>query len=140
MTRSMRDARSTTVPQPQKQAMLERAIAAGMDSLKATQGDNVAEWRWGRINRQELPHSLVRAFDIAPVERHGGAGFVAAVGATYREIIDMGDLDGAMSTNVPGQSGQPGSPYYKNLVDGFGKGEYFTLAFSRAAVDKVAEQ
>ena len=139
MTRSMRDARSTTVPQPQKQAMLERAIAASMDSLKATQGDNPAEWRWGRINRSELPHSLVRAFDIAPVERHGGAGFVAAVGATYREIIDMGDLDGAMSTNVPGQSGQPGSPYYQNLVDGFGKGEYFPLAFSKAAVDKVAE-
>ena len=139
MTRGMREARSTTVAQPQKQAMLERAIAAGLDSLKATQGDNPAEWRWGRINRQELPHSLVRAFDIPSVERHGGAGFVAAVGATYREVIDMGDLDGAMSTNVPGQSGQPGSPYYKNLVDGFGKGEYFPLAFSRAAVDKVAE-
>ena len=133
------EVRSTTLPQAQKQALLERAIGAGLDSLKATQGDNPAEWRWGRINRSELPHSLVRAFDIAPVERHGGAGFVAAVGATYREIIDMGDLDGAMSTNVPGQSGQPGSPYYKNLVDGFGKGEYFPLAFSRAAVNKVAE-
>jgi len=139
MMRAMLDARSATVAQPQKQAMLERAIATGMDSLKATQGENPAEWRWGRINRQELPHSLVRAFDIPPVERHGGAGFVAAVGATYREIIDMGDLDGAMSTNVPGQSAQPGSPYYKNLVDGFGRGEYFPLAFSKAAVDKVAE-
>jgi len=81
----------------------------------------------------------VKVFDIAPVERHGGAGYVAAVGATYREIIDMGDLDGAMATNVPGQSGQPGSPYYKNLVESFGKGEYFQLAFSKAAVDKVAE-
>ena len=133
------DVRLTTLTQPQKQTLLERAIGAGLDSLKATQGDNPAEWRWGRINRSELPHALVRAFDIAPVERHGGAGFVAAVGATYREIIDMGDLDGAMSTNVPGQSAQPGSPYYKNLVDGFGKGEYFPLAFSRAAVNKVAE-
>ena len=51
----------------------------------------------------------------------------------------MGDLDNAMSTNVPGQSGQPGSPYYKNLVESFGKGEYFPLAFSKTAVDKVAE-
>lgn len=139
VSRGMRDARSPSAAPAQKQAMLERAIAAGMDSLTATQGDDPAEWRWGRINRSELPHSLVRAFDIAPVERHGGAGFVAAVGATYREIIDMGDLDNAMSTNVPGQSGQPGSPYYKNLVDSFGKGEYFPLAFSKAAVDKVAE-
>ncbi|MDQ6612870.1 MAG: penicillin acylase family protein, partial [Gemmatimonadota bacterium] len=137
--RAMRDARSTTVTQPQKQAMLERAIATGLDSLRATQGDDPLEWRWGRFNRSELPHALVRAYDIAPVERHGGAGFVAAVGATYREIIDMGDFDGAMSTNVPGQSAQPGSPYYKNLVDGFGKGEYIPLAFSKAAVDKVAQ-
>ncbi|MEP6834035.1 MAG: penicillin acylase family protein [Gemmatimonas sp.] len=137
MSRAMRDAR--TAPPAQKQVMLERAIVTGMDSLRATQGDNPADWRWGRINRSELPHSLVRAFDIPPVERHGGAGFVAAVGATYREVMDMGDLDGAMSTNVPGQSGQPGSPYYKNLVDGFGKGEYFPLAFSKAAVEKVAE-
>lgn len=134
-----RDARSTTLATAQKQALLERAIATGLDSLTATQGADPSQWRWGRINRSELPHALVRAFDIPPVERHGGAGFVAAVGATYREIIDMGDLDNAMATNVPGQSGQPGSPFYKNLVDSFGRGEYFPLAFSKAAVDKVAE-
>jgi len=134
-----RDVRTPTLSVAQKQPLLERAIATGLDSLTASQGADAAEWRWGRNNRSELPHSLVKAFDIAPVERHGGAGYVAAVGATYREIIDMGDLDGAMATNVPGQSGQPGSPYYKNLVESFGKGEYFQLAFSKAAVDKVAE-
>lgn len=133
-----REVRSSSVTAAQKQPALERAIAIGLDSLSATQGTDASAWRWGRINRSELPHSLVKAFDIPAVERHGGAGFVAAVGATYREIIDMGDLDGAMATNVPGQSGQPGSPYYSNLVDGFGKGEYFQLAFSKAAVDKVA--
>ncbi|MBC8088255.1 MAG: penicillin acylase family protein [Phycisphaerae bacterium] len=133
-----RDVRSTALTAAQKQPALERAIANGLDSLTATQGADASAWRWGRINRSELPHPLVKAFDIPAVERHGGAGFVAAVGATYREIIDMGDLDGAMATNVPGQSGQPGSPFYSNLVDGFGKGEYFQLAFSKAAVDKAA--
>ena len=121
----------------QRKTMLERAIAMGIDSLRANQGIDATQWRWGRINRNELPHTLLRAYDIAPVERHGGAGFVAAVGATYREIIDMGDLDGAIATNLPGQSGQPGSPFYSNLVDAFGKGEYFKLAFTREAVDKV---
>jgi len=109
----------------------------GMSTLGAEQGGAGGQWRWGRTNRSEWPHALRRAYGIAPVGRHGGAGFVAAVGATYREIIGKGDLDGAMATNVPGQSGQPGSPFYKNLVDAFGKGEYFPLAFSRAAVDKV---
>lgn len=132
------DMRSPNIAVAQQRMLLERAIAIGLDSLKATQGTDAAQWRWGRINRSELPHSLVRAYDIPAVERHGGAAFVAAVGATYREIIDMGDLDGALAMNVPGQSGQPGSPYYNNLVESFGRAEYFPLAFTRAAVDRVA--
>lgn len=134
-----REARAENTALSERQRILERAISIGLDSLAATQGSDAAGWRWGKYNRSELPHALVKAFDIAPVERHGGAGFVAAVGATYREIIDMGDLDNAMATNVPGQSGQPGSPYYKNLAESYGRAEYFPLAFSRAAVDKVAE-
>ncbi|MEO7522217.1 MAG: penicillin acylase family protein, partial [Gemmatimonas sp.] len=133
-----RDARSQSTGAAQRQVLLERALAAGLDSLRAAQGADASAWRWGWLNRSELPHALVRAYDIAPVERHGGAGFVSAVGATYREIVDMGKLDSALATNVPGQSGQPGSPYYANLVDAFGRGEYFALAFSRGAVDRVA--
>ncbi|MEX2177379.1 MAG: penicillin acylase family protein [Gemmatimonadaceae bacterium] len=117
---------------------IERAIRIAIDSLRATQGADRAQWRWGRINRSELPHSLVSAYDAPPVERHGGAGFVAAVGATYRQVIDMNDLDASMATNVPGQSGQPFSPFYRNLVDSFGRGEYFPMVFSRAAVEQAA--
>jgi len=131
------DARASAAGE-QRQAILERAIAAGLDSLRANQGSDPAQWRWGRINRSQLPHPFVKAYDIPPVERHGGAGFVAAVGATYRQIIDMNDLDASVATNVPGQSGQPGSPFYKNLVESYGRGEYFPLAFSRSAVEKVA--
>jgi penicillin amidase len=134
------DVRQPGVAVAQRRAILERAIGMGLDSLRATQGSDMAQWRWGRLNRSEFPHALLRAYDIAPVERHGGAGFVAAVGATYREIIDMGDLDGAIATNAPGQSGQPGSPYYGNLVESFGKGEYFPLAFTRDAVERVKAQ
>ncbi len=130
-------ARTTGMDAARRRELLEPAIATGMDSLRATQGDDPSQWRWGRINRSELPHTLVRAYDIRPVERHGGAGFVAAVGATFRQIIDMGNLDSAIVTNVPGQSGQPGSPFYDNLVDPFGRGEYFPLAFTRAAVARV---
>ena len=36
-----------------------------------------------------------------------------------------------MATNVPGQSGQPGSPFYGNLLPLWERGEYFPLAYSR---------
>ncbi len=118
--------------------VLEPAIRVALDSLRARLGPDPSQWRWGRFNTSELPHPLVSAYDIPPVERHGGAGFVAAVGATYREIIDMNDLDASVATNAPGQSGQPFSPFYQNLVEGYGRAEYFPLLFSRPAVEREA--
>jgi penicillin amidase len=132
------EGRSLTADSIRRSRLLESAIAAGLDSLRRTQGADRSQWRWGRINRSELPHPLLRAYDIAPVERHGGAGFVAAVGATYREIADLGHPDSTYVTNVPGQSGQPGSPFYKNLVEPYGRAEYFPLALTRPAVERVA--
>jgi penicillin amidase len=132
------ESRAENVAADVRRARLESAITAGLVALRAAQGNDPAGWRWGKLNTSQMPHPLVRAYDIPPVERHGGAGFVAAVGATYREIIDMGDPDASVATNVPGQSGQPGSPFYANLVDSFGRGEYFQLAFTRGAVEKVA--
>ncbi len=132
------ESRAAETPSARRQVLLEAALRAGLDSARREQGNDPSTWRWGRNNTSQLPHSLVRAFDIPPVERHGGQGFVAAVGATYREIIDLGNVDASMVTNVPGQSGQPGSPFYANLVESYGRGEYFPLAYSRAAVERAA--
>jgi penicillin amidase len=127
------------VTQAGHRASLEQAIALGLQQLKDTQGPDPAEWRWGRIHRSEFPHSLVEAFDIPAVERSGGAGTVAATGATYRHIIDFSDLDASLASNAPGQSGRPGSPYYGNLAENWGAGGYFPLLFSRDAVEARAE-
>jgi penicillin amidase len=119
---------------PYVTSVLTRAV----DSLRARLGSDPAGWRWGRLNRSEFPHALARAFDIPPVERAGGSGFVAAVGATYRQIIDITEPDSSVATNAPGQSGQPGSPFYGNLAAMYGRGEYFPLAYSRGAVEQYA--
>ena len=125
------------VPVAARKSVLEPWIRKAVDSLRTRLGDDPTEWRWGKFNRSQFPHAFVKSYDIPPVERHGGNGFVAAVGATYRQIIDMNDLDASVATNAPGQSAQPGSPFYKNLVDAYGRGEYFPLAFSRGAVERV---
>jgi penicillin G amidase len=80
-------------------------------------------------------HPFVPAFNLATVERPGGAGTVAADGASYREILDVADWDRSIATNVPGQSGQPGSAFYGNLLPLWADNRYFPLAFSRKAVD-----
>ena len=117
----------------------EAALAMALERLREEQGDDPAQWRWGRTHRSEFPHSLVSAYDLPAAERLGGAGTVAATGATFREIIDFADLDASLATNAPGQSGRPGSPFYGNLTRNWADQEYFPMSFSREAVEANAE-
>jgi penicillin amidase len=95
--------------------------------------------RWGQQHTRAFRHPLLRAFDLPIVERGGGAGTVAADGASYRQIFDVADWDRSQVINVPGQSGQPGSPYYDNLLKMWADNEYFSLAFSDRAVRAAAK-
>ena len=83
-------------------------------------------------------HPVAAAYDQIVVEKSGGAGTVYSNGATFREIFDMADWETGISTTSPGQSGQPGSPYYGDLIESWADGEYFPLAYGRAAVEEVA--
>jgi penicillin amidase len=131
--------RLVDLSEAQRVEVLEEVIAEGLEDLKERQGEDRAEWRWGRAQRSEFPHTLVEVYDLPAIERSGGAGTVAATGATYRHIIDFSDLDASVASNAPGQSGRPGSPYYGNLAESWGAGEYFPLLFSREAVEARAE-
>lgn len=121
-----------------RRELLEPVLRSALDSLRNRFGPDTSEWRWGQLNRSTFFHPFVSAYDLPAVERHGGRGFVASVGATFRQILDMQDLDASMATNAPGQSGQPFSPYYGNLVDMYGRAEYFPMVFSRNAVEGAA--
>jgi penicillin amidase len=116
----------------------EAALATAIERLREEQGPDPAQWRWGRSNTSEFPHGLVSAYDLPAAERRGGQGTVAAVGATYREIIDFANLDGSVATNAPGQSGRPGSPFYGSLSENWANAEYFPLSWSRETVESNA--
>jgi penicillin amidase len=116
------------------EARLQRAV----ERLRSEQGPDPAQWRYGRMHQTRLPHPFVAEFDLPNVERGGGAGAVGADGASYREIMDVADWDRSVATQVPGESAQPESPYYGNLLPLWAKNEYFPLAFSRQAIDSHA--
>jgi len=123
--------------EPERHTALENELRQALRVLGERLGEDRSQWRWGRLNTQAFEHSLLRAFDLPSVEKTGGAGTVYANGATFREIFDLADWDGGMATIAPGQSGQPGSPFYGDLIESWAAGEYFPLAFSRAAVEDV---
>lgn len=109
-------------------------------------------WTWGRLHQTTFKHPLAvlgpqhaLAFNLGPLPRGGDLyclnntrhndKFEHIHGASFREVFDLADWDRGLATSVPGQSGQPGSPHYDDLLLNWHKGEYFPLAFSRAKVE-----
>jgi penicillin amidase len=117
---------------------VENVLAAAIERLSSSQGADEGAWRWGRIHRSEFPHPLAREFDLPAVERSGGGGTVNATGAVYRLVTDFSDLDRSLAIIAPGQSGQPESPFYGNLLESWANGEMFELPYTREAVEEAA--
>ena len=89
-----------------------------------------------------------KAFNLGPVGRSGDgvtpnatshdAKFQQVSGASYRHVLDLADWDRGLATSTPGQSGQPGSPHYGDLLPLWAADEYFPLAYSRKKVESVS--
>jgi penicillin amidase len=130
-------------------AARDSLLVVSMDStlaeLRARLGSDNTTWRWGTVHTASFPHAIAKAFDLAPVSRGGNGSTVNSTagpnyrqthGASFREILDVADWDRSVATSVPGQSGQPESEYYGNLLPLWARGEYFPLSYSRGAVER----
>ena len=62
--------------------------------------------------------------------------FLVRSGASWRFVVDTQDWDNARMTSAPGQSGDPRSKYYDNLLEGWANEKSFPLYFSRESVDE----
>jgi penicillin amidase len=135
-----------------RDAMLVETLRTAQERLTAMQGADMSHWSWGALHHAMFRHPLDRSpgaaalFDRGPIPRSGDGDVVQATsmvdasfdqvsGASYREIFDLADWDKSEAINVPGQSGQPGSKHYDDLLPLWSKGEYFPLNYSRTAVD-----
>jgi penicillin amidase len=141
-------------PTEERDRLLRTTFRKAVDRLRTLLPGDEKEWSWGRLHTTTFRHPLAalgpayaKAFDLGPVARPGdahtpnaashNAKFEHTSGATYRHVLDLADWDRGLATSAPGQSGQPGSPHYDDLLHLWQKGEYFPLAFSRARVEKV---
>lgn len=125
-------------PAAERRALIEDGLHAAITRLEADLGEDRAAWRYGRLHESPLPHAMVPAFDLQTVERPGGFGSLNATGANFRRIIDLSNPNNSVASNAPGQSAQPGSPFYGNLTSGLGEMDYFPLLYTREAVEERA--
>jgi len=140
-------------PAAGRDRVLLDALRIAYEGLTHREGMDPKRWSWGKLHKAYFRHALDAAggtslLDRGPVERPGDNDVVQASyfhdesfdqtsGASYREIFDLSDWDNAVAINVPGQSGQPGSPHFDDLLPLWSQGSYFPLKFSRKAVDAV---
>ena len=140
---------------PQASQLIRNAVRSAANRLAKLEGPDPARWSWGGLHHAEFRHPLDTApgaaafLDLGPVSRPGDnntvdaayysdSSFEQLAGASYREIFDLENWDDSLAVNTPGQSGQPGSPHYSNLLPLWQRGQYFPLAYSRPAVEKQA--
>jgi hypothetical protein len=133
-------------------ALVGPALDAAFREAREKMGPRPGEWAWQRLHRAEFLHTLAttdarrEVFNLPPVPRGGDAttvnntGFAAVQvhGASFRAVMDVGDWDRSKMINVPGQSGQPGSRHYGDLLPLWQRGEYHPMLFSREAVEQHA--
>ena len=132
-------------PGATRDSIVVAAFREAVAELGKTPGGTPGSWSWGAVHRAAFRHPLAAAFDLGSVPRGGDGNTVNATGganlrqtggASYRIVVDFGDFDNSVATSVPGQSGQPGSAYYGNLLPLWAEGKYFPLLYSRAAVER----
>ena len=121
-----------------RQKLMEEGLSQAIARATKDWGADWSQWRYGRINESKLPHMFIDEFGLPSIERPGGFNTVNATGANFRRIIDLSNIDKTVATNAPGESAQPGSPYYGNLREHLADGVYYPLPYERASVDKAA--
>jgi penicillin G amidase len=154
-----RDPLLGTDPEATARLALSDSLEAAVAQLTTLLGPDMPEWRWGRLHTLDLkpavaplaPADLAAAMRVGPVPVSGsastpgvtayrGSSFAAVHGASVRIVMDVGNWDASRFLNMPGQSGDPTDPHYRDLLPGWLEGRYAPLSFSRAAVDAVAER
>jgi penicillin amidase len=138
--------------------LLLTSLAAAYADMERMQGPDPARWRWGALHTNHPKHAMGGSADpalrakvnVGPIPVQGGphtvnqssyrnTDFLQTNGPSFRVVVDVGNWDNARAINMPGQSGDPDSPHYRDLASKWASGEYFPLLYSKAAVEAAAE-
>jgi len=139
----------------ERDSLLRSTLSAADAELEELLGSDRSGWRWGALHRTGFVHPLVGLADEELAARmslqsypRGGSpytvnngwftteDFTVRGGPSWRMVLDVGNWDAALATSVPGQSGDPSSRFYDNLLESWATDGSFPLLYSREAVEE----
>ena len=141
-----------TVPVERCTDVAGMALERALDDLQARRGRNRARWQWGRLHRTQYPHTpfsqvgALRRFFHRQIA-NGGDGYTVNVAPvrytepylqyhvpSYRQIVDLSDLGNSVFMHTTGQSGNPFSAHYDDLIERHQAVEYLPMVAGRERV------
>ncbi|HEY0969828.1 MAG TPA: penicillin acylase family protein [Gemmatimonadales bacterium] len=144
-------------PVAARDSLLARTLQRAVGDLRGKLGPDMDDWRYGQEGYKHVTirHPLSgavsadvrRRLDVGTLPRGGYANTLQATGgadnqssgASFRIVATTGDWDLTVGTNTPGQSGDPASPYYRNLFELWGTDRFFPAFYTRRKVESVAD-
>jgi penicillin amidase len=144
----------------ERDAAIIRALGEALKSLRDQYGSQTANWEWGKVHQASFLHPLATViplnlvFGTQPVARPGddvtvnvgGDGDFAGDPPSYaqqtvssmREIIDLGDFDNSLWVTTTGESGEPYSDHYTDLIPLWDQNQYQHMEYTATAEAKSA--
>jgi penicillin G amidase len=132
------------------------ALTEGLAKMSEAQGtDDIQAWRWDRAHHALFPHN---PFDKNPQLQpifsrsipNGGDKFTVNVAsvfqwdeynqlhsAQYRQIVDHEAISNSRFMIAPGQSGNPQSPHYDDLLERWRQVKYLPMRFGSRVIDNT---
>lgn len=139
-----------------RSAQIAASLAAAQATLIERHGTAPSGWAWGRVRPLMLPHVLGavrpmdRLFNLGPVAAGGDTNTVAQAGvlplhptanaaaiANHRMVVDLADVERSRFVLAGGQSGNPVSAHYDDLLPLWLRGEGIGIAWSPEAVERA---
>ena len=154
-TQSLIERLADVVDPATRDGLLAETLGAAFRECRTRMGPDTGAWSWGRLHHARFAHPLSAlrpdsGWDIGPLAVGGAAAsvmhaeyrtdtFQLTHGASFRMVVDVGDWDRSVFINVPGQSGDPGSPHYADLAPVWGRRDHVPMLYGRAAVETATE-
>ena len=145
-------------PEPEgRDEIIDRSYAEALDWLGRRFGDLPYEWNWGRMHKVTFRHPLGQRWPLNLLFNRGTwplGGAPGCVNATspdytrqlavrtapsYRLIVDLAAGGEALAINAPGQSGNPFSRHYADMIKPWQQGDYHPLLVERQAILQAHE-
>ena len=136
------------------QAEIDDALGSAYSDAVRRLGEPTVRWQWGRARTATLKHPLGRMpllgaiFNLGPLECPGDVNTVAQAGTvgedplagpgvvpSMRMVLDVGDWDRSLFSLPGGQSGNPLSPHYDDLLPAWLEGTGVPIPWTGEAVE-----